>query len=598
MRPKIIKNFCIIAHIDHGKSTLSDRLIEMTGALQKREMVAQVLDSMELERERGITIKLNAVRLQYRDPKTDQEYEFNLIDTPGHADFSYEVSRSLAACEGALLIVDVSQGIQAQTISNVYLALENGLEIIPVLNKVDLPGADIDKTIDQIVNQIGLDCSYAPHISAKTGYGCEAVFDAIIKYIPSPKTEINKPLKALVFDSYYDPYKGAVVFVRIVEGILRKNDVVRFMATNKEVHVVLLGVKTPKFEEVDVLSAGEVGYFAGAIKDLHDVSVGDTLTSVTNPADQPLPGYRKVLPMVFCGLYPVDTAQYAHFKDSMEKISLSDASLTYEYETSQSLGFGIRCGFLGLLHMDIIKERLAREYKIDLIASAPSVRYDVYLTDGTCQQIHNPSDLPHPSKIKSIHEPYVKIQITIPKKYIGKIMELTQSKRGHYLDLQVIDDDLQVLIYEMPLSEIIYNFYDQMKSLTNGYATLDYELIGLKPNKLEKVDLYLNGQKIDALSFITDRSSAYYKAKKIVDKLKDIIPQHLFEVPIQAAIGTKVISRQTIKALRKNVTAKCYGGDITRKKKLWEKQKEGKKRMKAIGTVSVPQDVFIKILED
>lgn len=568
MRNKIIKNFCIIAHIDHGKSTLSDRLIEMTGALAKREMVAQVLDSMELERERGITIKLNAVRLQYIDPKTKQEYEFNLIDTPGHADFSYEVSRSLAACEGALLIVDVSQGIQAQTISNVYLALENGLEIIPVLNKVDLPGADIDKTIDQIVNQIGLDCDYAPRISAKTGYGCDSVFDAIVKYIPSPKTDTTKPLKALVFDSYYDPYKGAVVFVRIVEGVLRKNDVVRFMATNKEVNVVLLGIKTPKFEEVEELRAGEVGYFAGAIKDLHDVSVGDTLTSVINPAAEPLPGYRKVLPMVFCGLYPVDTSQYAHFKDSMEKISLSDASLTYEYETSQSLGFGIRCGFLGLLHMDIIKERLAREYKIDLIASAPSVRYDVYLTDGSCIQIHNPSDLPHPSKIKSIHEPYVKIQITIPKKYIGKIMELTQSKRGHYLDLKVIDDDLQVLIYEIPLSEIIYNFYDQMKSLTNGYATLDYELIGLRPNKLEKVDLYLNGQKIDALSFITDRGSAYYKAKKIVEKLKDIIPQHLFEVPIQAAIGTKVISRETIKALRKNVTAKCYGGDITRKKKL------------------------------
>lgn len=598
MSQKIIKNFCIIAHIDHGKSTLSDRLIEMTGALSKREMVSQVLDSMELERERGITIKLNAVRLQYQDPKTQQEYEFNLIDTPGHADFSYEVSRSLAACEGALLIVDVSQGIQAQTISNVYLALENGLEIIPVLNKVDLPGADIGKTIDQIVSQIGLDCSYAPLISAKTGYGCDAVFDAIIKYIPSPKTEINKPLKALVFDSYYDPYKGAVVFVRIVEGVLRKNDLVRFMATNKEVNVVLLGIKTPKFEEVDQLLAGEVGYFAGAIKDLHDVSVGDTLTSVMNPAKEPLPGYRKVLPMVFCGLYPIDTSQYAHFKDSMEKISLSDASLTYEYETSQSLGFGIRCGFLGLLHMDIIKERLAREYKIDLIASAPSVRYDVYLTDGSIIQIHNPSDLPHPSKIKSIHEPYVKIQITIPKKYIGKIMELVQSKRGHYLDLKVIDDDLQVLIYEIPLSEIIYNFYDQMKSLTNGYATLDYELIGLRPNKLEKVDLYLNGQKIDALSFITDRASAYYKAKKIVEKLKDIIPQHLFEVPIQAAIGTKVISRETIKALRKNVTAKCYGGDISRKKKLLEKQKEGKKRMKAIGTVSVPQDVFIKILED
>ncbi|WP_391591740.1 Translation elongation factor LepA [[Mycoplasma] cavipharyngis] len=598
MMIKKIKNFCIIAHIDHGKSTLSDRLIEMTGALAKREMVPQVLDSMELERERGITIKLNAIRLNYTDPKTNTKYQLNLIDTPGHADFSYEVSRSLAACEAALLVVDVSQGVQAQTISNVYLALENHLTIIPVLNKIDLPGANLAQTIDQIENQIGLSCADAPQISAKSGLNCQAVLDAIIKYVPNALTPIEKPLKALVFDSYYDPYKGAIVFVRVKEGVLSNHDRIKFMITNKEMEIVLLGIKTPKFEEVDQLHAGEVGYFAANIKNLHDVSIGDTITHVDQPASEPLAGYRKVLPMVFCGLYPVDTAQYAAFKEAMNKIALSDASLIFEYETSQVLGFGIRCGFLGLLHMEIIKERLLREYKINLIATAPSVSYDIHLTNGSVITIHNPTDLPHMSTIKAIYEPYVKISISIPESYVGKIMELCQAKRGIYLDLIADLENQRTLVYEMPLSEVIYGFYDRMKSISNGYATLDYELIGMRQEKLQKIDILLNGNVVDALSFISDKQNAYYKAKKVVEKLKEVIPQHLFEVPIQAAIGTKVIARETIKALRKNVTAKCYGGDITRKRKLWDKQKEGKKRMKAIGVVDVPQDVFIKILED
>lgn len=597
MSEKIIKNFCIIAHIDHGKSTLSDRLIEMTGALEHREMVSQVLDSMDLERERGITIKLNAIRLNYIDPKTQLAYQLNLIDTPGHADFTYEVSRSLAACEAALLVVDVSQGVQAQTISNVYLALENNLEIIPILNKIDLPGADVNKTIFQIENQIGLDCSNAPLISAKNNVNCQAVLDAIIALVPPATTNKNKPLKALIFDSYYDPYKGAIVFVRIKEGILRTGDKIKFMTSLKEAQVILLGIKTPKFEAVEELKAGEVGYFAAGIKDLHDISVGDTITHINNPASEPLLGYKKVLPMVYCGLYPIDTSQYAFFKDAMEKIALSDASLTYEYETSQALGFGIRCGFLGLLHMEIIKERLLREYKIDLIATAPSVNYEIHLTNQKIINIYNPSDLPHMSKIKTMFEPYTKISVVIPQQYVGKIMELCQAHRGIYLNLIVVDQQLRKLVYELPLSEIIYGFYDTMKSVSNGYAVLDYEFIGLRAEKLQKVDLLLNNNPVDALSFITDKKSAYYKSKRIVEKLKEIIPKHLFEIPIQAAIGTKIIARETIKALKKNVTAKCYGGDITRKKKLWEKQKEGKKRMKSIGMVDVPQDVFIKILE-
>ncbi|MDQ0513693.1 GTP-binding protein LepA [Mycoplasmoides fastidiosum] len=595
---KKIKNFCIIAHIDHGKSTLSDRLIEMTGALSKREMTAQVLDSMELERERGITIKLNAVRLNYTDPVTKEKYELNLIDTPGHADFSYEVSRSLAACEAALLVVDASQGVQAQTISNVYLALENELEIIPVLNKVDLPGANVEATIQEIESRIGLSCEYAPQISAKSGLNCQQVLDAIIKYVPNAPTPNDRPLKALVFDSYYDPYKGAIVFIRIIEGVLKTNDKIKFMVSGKEMQAVLLGIKTPKFEEVAELRAGEVGYFAANIKNLHDVAVGDTITHTDAPAAEALPGYRKVLPMVFCGLYPIDTSQYAAFKDAMNKIALSDASLVFEYETSQVLGFGIRCGFLGLLHMDIIKERLSREYKIDLIATAPSVSYEIHLTNGEILTIHNPTDLPHLSRIKTIYEPYVKTKISIPEKYTGKIMELCQERRGIYSDMLLDSAVQRTIVYEMPLSELIYGFHDRMKSVSNGYASLDYELIGLRPAKLQKVDLLLNGNPVDALSFITDRESAYYKAKRIVEKLKEIIPQHLFEIPVQAAIGTKVIARETIKALKKNVTAKCYGGDITRKRKLWDKQKEGKKRMKAIGVVDVPQDVFIKILEE
>lgn len=568
MNQPIIKNFCIIAHIDHGKSTLSDRLIEMTGSLTKREMVEQVLDSMELERERGITIKLNAVRLNYTDPDTKQEYQLNLIDTPGHADFSYEVSRSLAACEGALLVVDAAQGIQAQTISNVYLALENGLKIIPILNKVDLPGAEIPKVIEQIEQQIGLDCSDAPQISAKTGFNCDQVLKSIINKIPSPAVPADDRVRALIFDSYYDPYKGAVVFVRIFQGILKHGAKIKFLATNKTAQIVSLGYKTPKFQNVNQLYPGEVGYFTAAIKDLSDIMVGDAVTDLANPSDEPLPGYRKALPIVFCGLYPIDNNQYARFKDAMSKIALSDSSLTYEYETSQALGFGIRCGFLGLLHMDIIKERLSREYQIELIATSPSVKYQVFLTNGQKISVHNPSELPDPAKIKHISEPYVQVSITTPQKYIGKIMELCQRKRGTYDQINVLNDDLQTIVYQMPLSEIIYDFYDQLKSLTNGYANLNYEYTKMQINPLVKVDLLLNGNKVDALSFICDRSSAYYKAKKIVEKLKEIIPQHLFEVPIQAAIGNKVIARETIKALKKNVTAKCYGGDITRKKKL------------------------------
>lgn len=598
MNQPIIKNFCIIAHVDHGKSTLSDRLIEMTGALPQREMVAQVLDSMELERERGITIKLNAVRLNYTDPNTNDQYQLNLIDTPGHADFSYEVSRSLAACEGALLVVDAAQGIQAQTISNLYLALESGLTIIPVINKIDLPGANIPKVIAQIEQQIGLNCNNIPQISAKSGLNCHMVLKAITKQIPSPTIPDDNRVLALIFDSYYDQYQGAVVFVRIFQGTLKQGAKIKFMATNKVAQIVSLGIKTPKFQTINQLQPGEVGYFTAAIKNLTDIMVGDCVTDLTNPMDQPLAGYQKALPIVFCGLYPVDNNQYGRLKDAMNKIALSDASLTYEYETSQALGFGIRCGFLGLLHMDIIKERLAREYHIDLIATSPSVKYEVLLTNGNKIDVSNPSQLPNPSQIKQIAEPYVQINISTPKKYLGKIMELCQKKRGIYQQMEIFNDNWPIIIYQIPLSEIIYDFYDQLKSLSNGYAHLNYEYKDVRPSKLVKVDLLLNGNKVDALSFICEQRLAYYKGKKMVEKLKTLIPEHLFEVPIQAAIGNQVIARQTIKALRKNVTAKCYGGDISRKKKLWAKQKAGKKRMKALGVVSVPHDLFMKILQD
>lgn len=598
MDKKYFRNFSIIAHIDHGKSTLSDRLIEFTHTLDAREMKNQILDSMEIERERGITIKLNAVQLVY-DKAPNERYWFHLIDTPGHIDFTYEVSRSLAACEGALLVVDASQGVEAQTLSNVYLALENNLEIVPIINKVDLPSADVEKVKKQIEEIIGIDCSNAPLISAKTGLNIQQVIDAIINYIPSPKDGVDDaPLQALIFDSYYDPYKGAVCFVRIKNGTLRPGDKIKMMSNNAIYEVLEVGVKIPFLSKRDVLISGEVGWFVAAIKTVRDVNVGDTITHVNQPAVSPLPGYRKVIPMVFAGMYPINTADYRALKDAMEKIILSDAALEYEYETSQALGFGIRCGFLGLLHMDVIRERIVREYNIPLIVSAPSVKYQVLQTNQETIAIDNPANLPERSKIKAILEPFVAVKIATPDEYLGSVMELCQNFRGEYLDLQEIDNGRKRIVYQMPLAEIIYSFFDKLKSISKGYASLDYELIGYQESKLVKVDILLNGTKIDALSFISHQDFAYNKAKKICEKLKDLIPRHLFEIPIQAAIGSKIISRETIKAMRKNVLAKCYGGDVTRKKKLLEQQKEGKKRMKAIGNVEIPQETFSKLLQD
>lgn len=598
MDKKYFRNFSIIAHIDHGKSTLSDRLIEFTHTLDAREMKNQILDSMEIERERGITIKLNAVQLVY-DKAPNERYWFHLIDTPGHIDFTYEVSRSLAACEGALLVVDASQGVEAQTLSNVYLALENNLEIVPIINKVDLPSADVEKVKQQIEEIIGIDCSNAPLISAKTGLNIQQVIDAIINYIPAPKDGVDDaPLQALIFDSYYDPYKGAVCFVRIKNGTLRPGDKIKMMSNNAIYEVLEVGVKIPFLSKRDVLISGEVGWFVAAIKTVRDVNVGDTITHVNRPAVSPLPGYRKVIPMVFAGMYPINTADYRALKDAMEKIILSDAALEYEYETSQALGFGIRCGFLGLLHMDVIRERIVREYNIPLIVSAPSVKYQVLQTNQETIAVDNPANLPERSKIKAILEPFVAVKIATPDEYLGSVMELCQNFRGEYLDLQEIDNGRKRIVYQMPLAEIIYSFFDKLKSISKGYASLDYELIGYQESKLVKVDILLNGTKIDALSFISHQDFAYNKAKKICEKLKDLIPRHLFEIPIQAAIGSKIISRETIKAMRKNVLAKCYGGDVTRKKKLLEQQKEGKKRMKAIGNVEIPQETFSKLLQD
>ncbi len=598
MDKKLIRNFSIIAHIDHGKSTLSDRIIEMTNTLSKREMQNQILDSMDIERERGITIKLNAIQILYK-ANDNNEYTFHLIDTPGHVDFTYEVSRSLAACEGALLVVDAAQGIEAQTLSNVYLALENNLEIIPVINKVDLPSADVDKVKKEIEDVIGLDCSYAPCISAKTGLNIKDVLEAIVKYIPAP-TDANDDaqLKALIFDSYYDSYKGVVCFVRIRQGKLKVGDKIKMMQTNKEFIVTELGVRTPKNIDKKELVSGEVGWVAAAIKTIRDVAVGDTITLSENPTNEPLPGYKKILPMVYCGLYPIDTSKYEDMKEAMQKISLSDASLTYEYETSKALGFGIRCGFLGLLHMDVIKERITREFKIDLITTAPSVNYKVIKTNGEIIDVDNPSNLPDPTVIKSIEEPIVKLSIIVPEEYLGAVMELCQDFRGDYINLEYVDQTRRKVIYKMPLGEIMYSFFDKLKSVSKGYATMDYELDNYRHDRLVKVDILLNGDKIDALSFITHYDFAQKKSRVICEKLKELIPKHQFEIPVQAAIGGKIIARETIKAMRKNVLAKCYGGDITRKKKLLEQQKEGKKRLKAIGSVSVPQDVFVKVLSE
>ncbi|MDC4183086.1 translation elongation factor 4 [Mycoplasma bradburyae] len=597
MDKKNIRNFSIIAHIDHGKSTLCDRLIEITGTVSKREMKDQLLDSMELERERGITIKLNAAQLKFN--KNNEDYTFHLIDTPGHIDFTYEVSRSLAACEGALLVVDATQGVQAQTLSNVYLALENNLEIIPVINKVDLPSADVEKVKNDIETTIGIDCSDAPLISAKTGLNVEDVIDAIIKKIPPPKkAEKNDPLKALIFDSYYDPHKGVVCFIRLFDGQLKVGDEILFMANGAKYIVTEVGIKNPNMQKKDYLEAGEVGYVAASIKTIRDIHVGDTITTVDNPCDKPLPGYRKIMPMVYAGLYPVDTADYQNLKVAMEKIVLTDAALEYEYETSNALGFGIRCGFLGLLHMDVIRERIVREYNIPLILLAPSVMYECNLTNGETIKVDNPAKMPERNKIKAMLEPFVKLTISTPDEFIGSIMELCQNFRGEYQEMKEVDSTRKILIYEIPLAEIIYSFFDKLKSVTKGYASLDYELIGYRESNLVKVDILLNSQKVDALSFISHTQFVYQKSKKIVEKLKDLIPRHLFEIPIQAAVGSKIISRETIKAMRKNVLAKCYGGDVSRKKKLLEQQKEGKKRLKAIGSVQIPQETFSKLLQD
>ena len=557
MNKENIRNFSIIAHIDHGKSTLSDRIIEFTNTLSKREMQDQILDSMDIERERGITIKLNAIQIVY-NAKDGNQYYFHLIDTPGHVDFTYEVSRSLAACEGALLVVDAAQGIEAQTLSNVYLALENNLEIIPVINKIDLPSADVEKVKKEIEDVIGLDCSYAPCISAKTGLNIEDVLEIIVKHIPYPKdANDNLALKALIFDSYYDSYKGVVCFIRIKSGTIKVGDKIRMMQTNKEFIVTELGVRTPKNIEKKQLVAGEVGWLAASIKTIKDIAVGDTITLVNNPANEPLPGYKKILPMVYCGLYPIDTSRYEDMKEAMQKISLSDSSLTYEYETSKALGFGIRCGFLGLLHMDVIKERITREFNIDLITTAPSVNYKVTKTNGEIINVDNPNSLPDPTLIKHIEEPIVKLSIVVPNEYLGAVMELCQDFRGEYINLDYVDQVRRKVTYYMPLGEIMYSFFDRLKSISKGYATMDYELADYKKDKLVKVDILLNGDRVDALSFITHYDFAQKKSRVICEKLKELIPKHQFEIPIQAAIGGKIIARETIRAMRKNVLAKC-----------------------------------------
>jgi len=590
-----IRNFSIIAHIDHGKSTLADRIIEYTGAVEKRDMKSQLLDNMDIERERGITIKLNTVALTYK-ADDGEEYVFHLIDTPGHVDFAYEVSRSLAACEGALLVVDAAQGIQAQTIANVYLALDNNLEIVPVINKVDLPSARPDEVKQEIEDVLGIPSDEAPLISAKTGLNIKDVMEAIVKYVPAPKGCDNNPLQALIFDSYYDAYRGAIVFVRVKEGCIRVGDKIRMMATNQEYEVLELGIRTPYEVKKDVLEAGEVGWIGASIKQVRDVRVGDTITSVNNPCTEPLPGYREMDPMVYCGIYPIDNAKYNDLKEALEKLKLNDDSLVFEPETSQALGFGFRCGFLGLLHMDVTEERVEREYNIPLIATAPSVIYHVYLNDGSMIEIDNPSKLPDVTKINRIEEPIVRTTIMTPNEYVGPLMDLCQKKRGVYKDLIYIDSNRMELIYELPLSEIVYDFFDKLKSSTKGYASFDYELCGYKASKLIKMDILINGDTLDALSVIVHRDSAYYRGNYICEKLKELIPRQQFEVPIQAAIGGKIIARSTIKAMRKDVLAKCYGGDISRKKKLLEKQKEGKKRMKSVGSVEVPQEAFMAIL--
>jgi len=591
-----IRNFSIIAHIDHGKSTLADRLIEYTGTLTKHEMEEQILDSMDLERERGITIKAQAVRSIYT-ARDGQEYMLNFIDTPGHVDFTYEVSRALAACEGALLVIDATQGIEAQTLANVYLALDNDLEIIPVINKIDLPSADPERVKHEIEDVIGIDASEAVLTSAKTGIGIEDVLEAIVAKIPAPKGDAQKPLKALVFDSKFDAYKGVVLYFRVIDGRVRKGMKIRMMATGAEFEVTEVGVFKPNPVIVDELDAGQVGFLAAAIKNVKDARVGDTITDANNPADEALPGYRKATPMVYCGLYPVENSDYDNLRDALEKLQLNDASLVFEPETSVALGFGFRCGFLGLLHMDVIKERLEREYNLALITTAPNVIYEVYRTNGDVELVDNPSNFPDPTVIDHVEEPYVNATIIVPKDYVGAVMELSQEKRGEYENMTYLDETRVMIHYALPLSEIIFDYFDRLKSATRGYASLDYELAGYRASDLVKVDILLNGDPVDALSAIVHREKATVRGRQLVEKLRSLIPRQMFEIPVQAAIGNKIIARENVRALRKDVLAKCYGGDISRKRKLLEKQKEGKKRMKQVGSVELPQEAFMAILK-
>ena len=596
-KKKYIRNFSIIAHIDHGKSTLADRLIEMTGVLTKREMEEQVLDNMDIERERGITIKSQAVRMKYK-AKDGHVYELNLIDTPGHVDFNYEVSRSLAACDGAVLVVDASQGVEAQTLANVYLAIDNNLEIVPVINKVDLPNARPDEVKKEIEDIIGIPAMDAPCISAKTGLNVEQVLERIVTDIPAPTGDENAPLQALIFDSIYDNYQGAIAYCRIKNGTVKVGDTIRLMATGKNFTVTEVGYFEPgSYSPTNQLIAGEVGYIAASIKSLSDIRVGDTITIDDRPAEKPLPGYKKVNPMVYCGLYPVDGSDYENLKIALEKLKLNDAALEFEQETSAALGFGFRCGFLGLLHLEIIEERLDREFDLSLITTSPSVIYKVYKTDGTMLEIYNPSDLPKPDEISRIEEPFVEAEILTPKEFVGNIMEICQNRRGIYVDMKYLDESRVTLIYELPLNEIIYDFFDKLKSKTKGYASFDYELKEYKPSSLVKLDILVNGENVDALSFIVHRDSAYDRGKKMIEKLKEVIPRQLFTIPLQAAIGGKIIARETISAMRKDVLAKCYGGDVTRKKKLLEKQKRGKKKMREIGNVEIPQEAFLSVLK-
>ena len=596
MSTKKIRNFCIIAHIDHGKSTIADRLIEYTGTLQKREMEAQVLDSMDLERERGITIQAQSIRILYK-AQDGEEYILNLIDTPGHVDFSYEVSRSLAACEGALLVVDAAQGVEAQTLANVYLALEHDLEIIPVINKIDLPSADPDRVKHEIEDIIGLDASEAVLCSAKSGIGIPDILEAIVNKVPAPPDKSDEPTRALIFDSRFDAYKGAIAYVRVKEGTIKTKDTIRMMHDNKDFDVTELGIFTPNLVPVQELPCGSVGCIAASIKNVADCHVGDTVTLANNPAPEPLPGYRKAVSMVYCGLYPTESKDYENLRDALEKLQLNDAALEYEAETSLALGFGFRCGFLGLLHMDVIQERLEREYNLTLITTAPSVNYKVYKTNEEMLEVDNPAKLPPPTEIDYIEEPYVKATTIVPKDFVGTIMELSQDKRGEYQSMEYLDETRVSVVYHLPLSEIIYDYFDKLKSATKGYASLDYELIGYKQSPMVKMDILLNGEPVDALSIIVHKDRAATRGRALAEKLKELIPRQMFEIPIQAAVGTKIVARETVKAWRKDVLAKCYGGDISRKRKLLEKQKAGKKRMKAVGSVEIPQEAFMAILK-